>query len=454
VNKLQDYIPNDVFLRNRLIRIKELNTIDKSIYNKVDVKRGLRNADGTGVIAGVTNICNVRGYYIQDGERMPMDGNLTYRGIDVQKMVEDFIDDNRFGYEETAYLILFGDLPNKAQLSAFKRVLNEYKNPPDRFTEDNILSAPSRNVMNKLERCMLALYSYDEKPELTDIASELDKMLHIIAMCPTLIAHAYAAKCHYFDNKSLYLHRANENLSLAENFLYSIRPDNIFTSQEAHLLDLCMVLHAEHGGGNNSAFTCRCVSSTGTDVYSAIAAAIGSMKGPRHGGANKKVMEMFDYIKRHVSDWKDDDQIRNYLTMIKNRRGGDRSGLIYGIGHAIYTLSDPRAVTLKRMAVMLAKEKGLYDEFELLESVERIAPEVLSENGVNKYVCANVDFYSGFVYKMLNIPEELFTPLFAMSRIVGWCAHRMEEVFGQNRIIRPAYKVISEKRDYIPLEKR
>lgn len=454
VDKLQDYIPNDVFLRNRLVRIKELNTIDKSVYSKVDIKRGLRNADGTGVLAGATHICNVRGYYIQDGERMPMEGNLTYRGIDVQKMVEDFVANDRFGYEETAYLILFGDLPNRAQLTAFKRVLNEYRNPPDRFTENNILSAPSRDVMNKLERCMLALYSYDETPELTDIANELDKMLRIIAMCPTLIAHAYAAKCHYFDNKSLYLHRANDNLSLAENFLYSIRPDNRFTEKEAHLLDLCMVLHAEHGGGNNSAFTCRCVSSTGTDVYSAIAAAIGSMKGPRHGGANKKVIEMFDYIKKNVPDWKNDDQIRDYLRKIMNGEGGDGSGLIYGMGHAIYTLSDPRAVTLKRMAVDLAREKGFSDEFELLQSVERIAPEVMRENGINKVVCANVDFYSGFIYRMLNIPEELYTPLFAMSRIVGWCAHRMEEVFGQNRIIRPAYKVISQKRDYVPLNER
>ncbi|MBR7081458.1 MAG: citrate synthase [Oscillospiraceae bacterium] len=451
---MQDYIPNEVFLRNRVTRLLELNTIDKSIYTKYDVKRGLRNADGTGVIAGVTNICNVRGYYIQDGERMPMDGSLTYRGIDVQKLVEGFTADNRFGYEETAYLILFGDLPNESQLAAFKNVLHEYKNPPDRFTEDNILSAPSRDIMNKLERSMLALYSYDENPELSDIASELDKMLRIIAMCPTLIAHAYAAKSHYFDNKSLYLHRPNDDLSLAENFLYSIRHDNVFSAQEAHLLDLCMVLHAEHGGGNNSAFTCRCVSSTGSDVYSALAAAIGSLKGPRHGGANKKVMEMFDYIKREVSDWGNDGQVRACLEKIKRGEGGDGSGLIYGIGHAVYTLSDPRAVLLKRMAIKLAEDKGYSDEFKLLESVERLAPDVLSENGIRKTVSANVDFYSGLVYKMLDIPEELFTPLFAMSRIVGWCAHRMEEAFGQNRIVRPAYKVMSVNREYTPLENR
>lgn len=452
---MQEYIPNDQFLQNRLNRLMELNTVDRKIYNKVDVKRGLRNSDGTGVIAGVTHICNVRGYFVQDGERMPMEGNLTYRGINVQDIVKGFMSENRFGYEETAYLILFGDLPTQAQLDAFNRVLTEYGELPYRFTEDIILPAPSPNIMNKLERSILALYAYDPNPELSDMASELDKMLRIIAMCPTLIAHAYAAKSHYFDKKSLYLHSSHPELSLAENLLYAIRPDNSFTEKEAHLLDLCLVLHAEHGGGNNSAFTCRCISSTGTDIYSSIAAAVGSMKGPRHGGANKKVNEMFTFIKENVSDWTNDDEIRNYLRKLANKEAGDKSGLIYGMGHAIYSLSDPRAVTLKQVARELAEEKGMLDELDLMERVERLAPEIMNgERGITKVLCANVDFYSGFVYKMLNIPEELYTPIFAMARIVGWCAHRIEEVFNKNRIIRPAYKVVAPYRDYVNISER
>lgn len=453
--KLQEYISNEQFLKNRLNRLMELNTVDDKVYKKVDVKRGLRNSDGTGVIAGVTHICNVRGYFVQDGERMPMEGNLTYRGINIQDIVDGFMNENRFGYEETAYLILFGDLPTKAQLEAFNRVLSEYGDLPFRFTEDIILPAPSPNIMNKLERSILALYAYDENPEITNMANELDKMLRIIAMCPTLIAHAYAAKSHYFDKQSLYLHRHNPELSLAENLLYSIRPDNSYTEKEAKLLDLCLVLHAEHGGGNNSAFTCRCISSTGTDLYSSIAAAVGSMKGPRHGGANKKVNEMFSYIKENVADWKDDEQIADYLRKIANKEAGDKSGLIYGMGHAIYSLSDPRAVILKKVARELAEEKGMLDELELMERVERIAPQIMNgERGITKVLCANVDFYSGFVYKLLNIPEELYTPLFAMARIVGWCAHRTEEIFNKNRIIRPAYKVVASYRDYVSINER
>ena len=453
--KLQEYISNEQFLKNRLNRLMELNTVDDKVYKKVDVKRGLRNSDGTGVIAGVTHICNVRGYFVQDGERMPMEGNLTYRGINIQDIVDGFMNENRFGYEETAYLILFGDLPTKAQLEAFNRVLAEYGDLPFRFTEDIILPAPSPNIMNKLERSILALYAYDENPEITNMANELDKMLRIIAMCPTLIAHAYAAKSHYFDKQSLYLHRHNPELSLAENLLYSIRPDNSYTEKEAKLLDLCLVLHAEHGGGNNSAFTCRCISSTGTDLYSSIAAAVGSMTGPRHGGANKKVNEMFSYIKENVADWKDDEQIADYLRKIANKEAGDKSGLIYGMGHAIYSLSDPRAVILKKVARELAEEKGMLDELELMERVERIAPQIMNgERGITKVLCANVDFYSGFVYKLLNIPEELYTPLFAMARIVGWCAHRTEEIFNKNRIIRPAYKVVASYRDYVSINER
>ena len=432
------------------------NRIDPADYERYQVKRGLRNPDGTGVMAGVTQIGSVLGYYVQDGERVPAPGKLLYRGIDVEELIQGFVGEGRFGFEETAYLLLFGALPTRAQLEGFQALLDQCHTLPRMFTEDMIIKAPSPDVMNKLARSVLALYSYDENPDDMSLANQLRQAVELIARVPVVVAHAFAVKRHYYDDESLYLHRPQAGLSVAENFLYAVRHDNRYTEEEARLLDLCLVLHAEHGGGNNSAFACRVLSSSGTDTYSAIAAAVGSLKGPRHGGANKKVMEMFRHIESGVGDWADDDEVRAFLARLLRKEAGDRSGLIYGIGHAIYTLSDPRAVVLKRFARRLAESKGMLDEFELFERVERLAPEVLlSVKGEEKVVCANVDFYSGLVYKMMGIPVELYTPLFAVARMVGWCAHRMEEVFQPgNRIIRPAYKAVSPPRTFVPLDQR
>lgn len=433
------------------------NHIDPGHYETWNVKRGLRNADGTGVMAGLTQIGNVQGYYLQDGERVPMEGRLIYRGIDLEQLIDGFLSEHRFGYEETAYLLLFGTLPTAQQLTLFNETLSRFRPLPKDFTEDMILKAPSADLMNKLSRAVLTLYSYDEHPDTGSMEEELRKALQLIARVPVIVAHSFAAKRHYFDNESLYIHRPQDGLSLAENFLYSVRHDNQYTPEEARLLDLCLVLHAEHGGGNNSAFACRVLSSSGTDLYSSIAAAVGSLKGPRHGGANKKVMEMFSAIEEGVGDWKDDDEVSAFLGKLLDKQAGDRSGLIYGMGHAIYTLSDPRAKILKRFAKTVATQKGpeVLAELELVEAVERLAPMALRKHGQNKVVCANVDLYSGMVYKMMNIPSELYTPLFAMSRMAGWCAHRMEEVFSPgNRIIRPAYKCVAPEVPFIPLNQR
>jgi len=434
---------------------QENNHIDPEAYERFQVKRGLRNADGTGVVAGITEIANVRGYYIQDEERLPRPGQLTYRGIDVSELIEGFTSEERFGFSETAYLLLLGALPTREQLAGFDAFLDASHDLPPMFTEDMILKAPSPDVMNKLARGVLTLYSYDDNPEDMTLSSELRRAMVLIARVPQIVAHAYAAKRHYYDRESLYLHMPQPGLSLAENFLWSVRHDNKFTHEEARLLDLCMVLHAEHGGGNNSAFACRVLSSTGTDLYSAIAAAIGSLKGPRHGGANKKVMEMLGFIQSEVRDWADDEEVAAYLGRLLDKEAGDRSGLIYGMGHAIYTLSDPRAVILKRYARQLAESKGLLPQFQLYEAVERLTPQVLARHGQRKVVCANVDLYSGFVYQMMGIPMELYTPLFAMARMVGWCAHRLEELYTPGgRIIRPAYKVVAPARSFVPLAER
>jgi len=445
----------ELFLHRKAEELKTANAFEPSDYEKADIKRGLRNADGTGVLAGLSHICNVQGYYIQDGERMPMAGRLTYRGINVKQLAQSFIDENRFGYEETAYLLLFGSLPNRAQLDEFKACLAELRSLPPRFTEDMILAAPSRDIMNKLQRSVLAMYSYDDDPEPNNIEGELRQALQLVARTPTIIAHAFAAKKHYFDNDSLYLHRPQDDLSLAENFLYSMRHDKRFTAEEAHLLDLCLILHMDHGGGNNSAFACRVLASTGTDIYSSIAAAVGSLKGPKHGGANKRVQEMLGHIKANVKDWRDDDEITRYLEKIVLGEAGDGSGLIYGMGHAIYTLSDPRTEVLKSVARTLAVTNGVTEELDLIEAVERLAPDVLNRAaGEERVMCANVDMYSGFVYSMLDIPEEFYTPLFAMARMVGWCAHRIEEAYNPNRIIRPAYKVVSDRKPFVPISDR
>ncbi|MBR4157707.1 MAG: citrate synthase [Oscillospiraceae bacterium] len=436
---------------------KPNNYIDTKRYDKrYEVKRGLRNADGTGVLAGLTKIGNVLGYFVQDGERFPAPGQLFYRGVNVVELVNGFVQDDRFGMEETAYLLLFGDLPSREDLSKFTQVLEACRTLPYHFTEDMILSAPSRDVMNKLSRSVLSLYSYDEDdPDDNSYEAQIRKALYLIARCPVIVAHAFAAKKHYFDEESLYLHRPKPGLSMAENFLYSIRPDNHFTKEEARLLDLCMVLHAEHGGGNNSAFACRVLASSGTDIYASISAAVGSLKGHRHGGANKKVMEQFNMLESYVRDWKDEDELREALKRIARKEIGDGTGLIYGIGHAIYTLSDPRAVTLKHFARSVARTKGMEDELALFELVEKIGPGVLNElRGEDRVYCANVDMYSGLVYKMLDIPIDLYTPLFAIARMVGWCAHRIEECCNANKIIRPAYKSVVKTRPFIPLSER
>ncbi len=450
-------IATEEFLDKCTANIQRSIAIERSQYGAFDVKRGLRNPDGTGVMVGLTRVGNVRGYYVQDGEKTPSRGELFYRGIDVTELVDGFTKEGRLGYEETVYLLLFGELPDAKTLRTFRKILEEYRVLPSGFTEDMILAAPSGDIMNKLARSVLALYSYDDNPETdqADIRKELDQALHLIARCPVIVANAFGAKRHYFDNESLFIHHPKKGLSTAENFLYSVRHDNCFTKEEAQLLDLCLVLHAEHGGGNNSAFSCRVLSSSGTDIYSSISAAVGSLKGPRHGGANQKVMQMFECIKADVSNWKDETELVSYLRKIIRKEAGAGDGLIYGIGHAVYTLSDPRAVKLKEMAKIIAGTKDMVGELELLESIERLSPIAFAEERqLDKPMCANVDLYSGLVYRMLGIPNELYTPLFAIARMVGWCAHRIEEVYNSNKIMRPAYKAIAPKKPYVSLRKR
>ena len=443
------------FLDSLCEEYRQNNHFDPDAFQTWEVKRGLRNADGTGVMAGITNIGNVRGYYVQDGERVPMPGQLIYRGVDVTELIGGFTSEGRFGFEETAYLLLFGALPTQKQLSGFLALMEEFRELPAMFTEDMILKAPSPDVMNKLGRAVLTLYSYDDNPEDMSLSAELSRAIGLIARAPTIVAQAFSAKRHYYDNESLYLHRAQPGLSLAENFLWSVRHDNKFTPEEARLLDVCLVVHAEHGGGNNSAFACRVLSSTGTDIYAAISAAIGSLKGPRHGGANKKVMEQFAALEAEVGDWADEEEVSRYLGRVLDRDAGDGSGLIYGMGHAIYTVSDPRAVMLKKFARDLAESKGMLAEFDLYETVERLSPQVMAAHGNRKVVCANVDMFSGFVYKMMGIPMELYTPLFAVARMAGWCAHRVEEIFTPgNRIMRPAYKAVAPQRPFVPMAER
>lgn len=431
------------------------NTIEPDHYGRYNVKRGLRNPDGTGVLVGLTKIGDVHGYIVDEKEKVPVEGRLRYRGIDVADLVKGFQNDNRFGFEETCFLLLFGRLPNSSELDEFIRVVGEHRALPLNFKEDVILNIPSDNIMNKLARSVLAAYSFDEGAEDYSLENLLKQCVQLIAWFPTIAAYAYQAKSHYFDKNSLFLHRPEATLGAAENLLRMIRPDSKYSKLEAEILDLSMVLHAEHGGGNNSAFTIHVVSSAMTDTYSAIAAGIGSLKGGRHGGANLKVLQMMDEIKDNLPSLTDEGAIRDYLAKIIRKEAFDKSGLIYGMGHAVYTLSDPRAVLLKEKARELAKEKGFEDEFAMYEIIERVSPEVFCElKGGDKAMCANVDFYSGFVYSMLNIPSELFTPLFAIARVPGWCAHRLEEVIGGGKIIRPAYKNVIAKKSYIHLGDR
>ena len=431
------------------------NNILPSLYNKYEVKRGLRNSNGTGVLVGLTEIGDVHGYIMDENEKVPVEGRLSYRGIDVDEISKGFITENRFGFEETIYLLLFGELPNHVELDKFKGLLGLSRELPDGFLEDMILKAPSNDIMNKLARSVLVLYSYDENPDDTSIVNILRQSMELIARFPALIAYGYQAKAYHYMNKSLVIHTPDLELSTAENILKMSRASGEYTKVEAEILDLMLVLHAEHGGGNNSAFTAHVVSSSGTDIYSAVAAAVGSLKGPRHGGANIRVNRMMKEIKSNVKDWASDKEVADYLKKILKKEAYDRTGLIYGIGHAVYTKSDPRSAILKRRAEELAKTIGKMEEFNLYKSIERLAPIVFKEVRNNdKDLCANVDFYSGFVYEMLGIPKDLFTPLFATSRIAGWCAHVVEEVLNGGRIIRPAYKSVLKSVNYTALDKR
>ncbi|NLY18162.1 MAG: citrate/2-methylcitrate synthase [Clostridiaceae bacterium] len=437
---------------------KKINTdsyYDPELFSKYNVKRGLRNEDGTGVVVGLTEIGDVQSYIMDGDRKIPLEGRLIYRGIDVYDLVNACMSEDRFGFEECAYLLLFGELPTREQLDEFNAVLACNRSLPDGFVRDIIMKAPSINIMNKLARCVLVEYSYDPNQEDTSVKNLFRQSMELIARMPLLAAYAYQAKSHYHDGNSLYIHRPREELSTAENILCLSRPDCSYTRLEATTLDTALILHAEHGGGNNSTFTSHVVASTGTDIYSCIAASLGSLKGPKHGGANLKVMEMMAEIKENVKNWNDDGEIRDYLVRILNKEAYDNSGLIYGLGHAVYTLSDPRCVLLKKKAKELAKEKGRSEEFQLYEKIELLGPEVFNElKRTNKPMCANVDFYSGFVYDMLNIPKDLYTSLFAIARIVGLCAHIIEEVTRNGRIIRPAYRNVGEAKKYIPLDMR
>ena len=434
---------------------KENYQIPAKVFANANVKRGLRNADGSGVVAGATNLGLVHGYVLYEGEKRPDEGKLYYRGYDVEQLIDGYVKENRYGFEECAFILLFGSLPTKEQLEAFRTLNAEYATLPANFTEDVIMRAPSPNIMNKIQAGITSLYSYDPEPENMSLENQLKQSIQLISRIPIIAAHAYSVKRHVFDQDSLLLHRPQPGLACAQNFMRILGNDVSFDEREARLLDLCLVLHAEHGGGNNSTFACRVLSSAGTDIYSAISAAVGSLKGPKHGGANIKVDQMFEDIKANVRDWKDDEEVSAYLAKILRGEAGDGSGLIYGMGHAIYTISDPRAVMLKKYARELAEEKGFMDEFELMQKIENRTPDVFYQvTGNEKYMCANVDMYSGLVYRMLGIPKELYTPLFATARVAGWCAHRIEEILTGGRIIRPASKTNYVIHDYVPMSER
>ena len=428
-------------LSNLCGELDKNNSIKPADYKKYQVKRGLRNSDGTGVMAGLTRICSVEGYYIIDGEKVPKDGKLSYRGYDINGIVESVVKDDRFGFEEIVWLLLFGELPTEQQLVSLMEVFAECRELPDEFIEDVIMKNSSKDIMNKMARCVMTLYSFDENPDDISIPNVLRQSLQLIAQMPTIMNSAYQVKRRSFYNKTMFLHPIKKEHSTAECILYQLRADKQFTREEAKLLDICLMLHADHGGGNNSTFSTRVLTSSGTDTYSAITAGFGSLKGPKHGGANIRVANQMNEILANVSDPTDKSQIKDYLVKIMKGEAGDGLGLVYGMGHAVYTKSDPRAVILKEHARKLAYEKGFEKEFVTLENIELLTPEVFADvKGVEKTMCANVDLYSGLVYKVLGIPEDLYTPLFATARIAGWCAHRLEELTSNGKIIRPAYK--------------
>lgn len=434
---------------------KEHSSLDLSLYAKYDVKRGLRDVNGKGVLAGLTQISNVKATKIEDGKEVPCAGSLYYRGYNIKDLTKGFLMDGRFGFEEVAYLLLFGVLPNEEQLKEFSTILCNQRTLPTNFVRDVVMKAPSKDIMNALARSVLTLYSYDDNPDDISLPNVMRQCLNLISVFPLLSVYGYQAYNHYVKGKSLYIHLPQKGLSTAENILRILRPDKKYTELEAKILDIALILHMEHGGGNNSTFTTHVVSSSGTDTYSAIAAALGSLKGPKHGGANIKVVSMFKDMKKEVKDWTDEDEVRAYLKKLLHKEAFDRRGLIYGMGHAIYSISDPRAEVLKGFVEKLAKEKGRMKDYNLYAMVERLAPEVIAEERrMYKGVSANVDFYSGFVYSMLDLPLELYTPMFAVARIVGWSAHRMEELINTDKIIRPAYKTVLPEAEYVPLHER
>ena len=433
----------DNWLEDRAQKVEQVNKIDKEYYRQYDNKQGLRNSDGTGVVVGFTKIGSVHGYTYCDGVKTPIEGKLFYRDIEIDELVKNT---GEFGFESIVYLLLFGALPGEEELRKFNAILDGFRKLPTHFTENTILKSPSRDVMNKLQRAILVLYSYDEKPDSLDIDRILVQSLKLIARFPTIISYGFQAKAHYFDDQSLYLHNPKEGLGTAANILHMIRANNDYTQLEKDTLDLLLILHAEHGGGNNSAFTTHVVSSSGTDTYSAVGAAVGSLKGPKHGGANLRVKAMVDDIKENLADYSDRAELKKYLKQILKGEVFDQKGLIYGMGHAVYTKSDPRAVILKKKSKELAAAKDRLQEFELYDNIESLTKEIFKEErGEDVEICANVDLYSGFVYQLLNIPEELFTPLFATARVASWCAHRIEQLVSDHKIIRPAYKSLKNE---------
>ncbi len=428
--------------------------INLDLYNEYDVKRGLRDSSGKGVLTGLTEISDVKGYQNKDGRKIPCDGELYYQGYHVKDLVASY-EKRRFAFEETTYLLLFGELPTREQLRSFEEVLTSLQELSGQFVRDVIMKAPSANIMNALQKSVLTLYSYDDNPDSTSVANVLRQSLQLISKIPMIAVYAYLSYRHFTFDDNLYIRTPDPKLSIAENILQMLRPDGSFTELEAKVLDIALVLHAEHGGGNNSTFTNHVVTSSGTDTYSAISASIASLKGPRHGGANLKVLQMFDDLKEHCPDWSCEEQITDYLKKILNKQAFDGSGLIYGMGHAVYTESDPRAVVLEKYAAELAREKGQMEEFYLYETVARISKNLIMETHRRyKPVCTNVDFYSGFIYTMMNIPRELFTPIFAIARISGWSAHRLEELVNKGKIIRPAYKYVGTHETYCELDER
>ena len=434
---------------------KDHSSIDLSLYGKYDVKRGLRDINGKGVLAGLTQVSNVQAVKVVDGKEVPCAGSLYYRGYNIKDLTAGFVRDNRFGFEETTYLLLYGKLPDRKELEDFQKLLANQRSLPTNFVRDVIMKAPGRDIMNALSRSVLTLYSYDNNPDDISLPNVMRQCLNLISVFPLLSVYGYQAYNHYVCGKSLYIHNPKKELSTAENILRMLRPDKKYSHLEAKILDLALILHMEHGGGNNSTFTTHVVSSSGTDTYSAIAAALGSLKGPKHGGANIKVVSMFQDLKKNVKDISDEEEVREYLKKLLHKEAFDKRGLIYGMGHAIYSVSDPRAQVLKGFVETLAREKGRMKEYNLYAMVEQMAPEVIAEERhIYKGVSANVDFYSGFVYSMLDLPLELYTPIFAVARIVGWSAHRMEELINTDKIIRPAYKNVLAPAVYVPLKER